>query len=252
MCKKCEMRDIKMSLVPLDLGSIKQGVELPKPWPGLVAMNFYPDLIDRAYAHTGWSMRNNDPVVTSNARAVLSSIGKGFLESFNRNTFNPSPNDENRSLKIRALDAIDSLSEEFGDRVSSVMWNSLAHLATRERPLENRSILKEKDSLPHHFGIVDTMLHALGKVYTFSLRVQSVFFEHTGHVLIHNCDCNCSLLNMSPVRGTIHFDRLSNQQILEATQSLFTHQLAESHLILDRTLPFGYSITEEGILLLGK
>jgi hypothetical protein len=185
-----------------------------------------------------------------NARAFLSAMAKGFLEPFNPEPFRPKAGDPYFGLKTNALEAISKLSLEFGDRVSSVMWDSLAHLATRSEPEEKRSILKEASILPHHYGIVDGMLHALGKPYTLFLRVQSVFFSHTGMVLVHNCDCSCSLLNLKKIDGIIRFD-LGPDERREATQSLFTHQLAESHLILDEKLPFEYSITGDAQALLG-
>lgn len=250
MCKKCEMSGICMILEPLDLAAVRKQIDLPKSWKELEAKGFHSDLIDRAYAHLAWTERTGNALWVKNARAFLSSIGKGFLGPFERKAFEPAKDDPHHDLKARGLQAILQLSVEFGDRVPSVMWNSLAHLATRKDPEQTRSILKEADSLPHHFGIVDTMLHAMGKVYTFALRVQSVFYSHTGMALVHNCDCDCSLLNLAPVSGTINFS-MDQKQIREATQSLFTHMCAESHLILNARLPFEYTITTEAGLLLG-
>ncbi len=69
-------------------------------------------------------------------------------------------------------------------------------------------------------------------------------------ILVHNCDCNCSLLNLQPINGRIDFS-ISGIQIEEATQSLFTHQCAESHLILNEKLPFEYTITGDALAILG-
>jgi hypothetical protein len=242
MCKKCEIRDIKMELQPLNLVTIRQTTALPKSWEALEIVDFHPDITDRAYAHLAWTERTGNALWIGNANAFLAALGKGFLEPFDAKKFRPKEGDPYFDLKTRALAALTELSAEFGDRVTSVMWNSLAHLATRTEPEESRSILKEADILPHHYGIVDTMLHAMGKVYTFSLRVQSVFFAHTGMVLVHNCDCNCSLLNLQPVNGNIAFE-LGEKQRFEATQSLMSHMCAESHLILNSKLPFEYTIT---------
>ena len=249
MCKTCEMKGISMTLFPLDTSTLKE-MALPKAWEELIINNFHPDLLLRAQAHTAWTARRKNEREIGNAKAFLSSLAKGFLDPFSRKQFEPKSGDPYFALKQKSLDAIDELSETFGNRVSSVMWNSLAHLATRSQPEEKKSILKEADLLPHHFGIVDTMLHAMGKVYTFSLYVQSVFSRHTGMILVHNCDCNCSLLNLEPCKGSVEFS-LGKEQIFEATQSLFTHQCAESHLILNEKLPFEYTITQEAQELLG-
>lgn len=250
MCKDCELKGIKMTLNPLDLDKVRKQVILPKVWQDLEANGFHEDLVTRAYAYMAWMERTGDERKIGNARAFLSSLGKGFGEPFDRIPFEPTADDPYIGLKMKALDAITELSHEFGDRVSSVMWDSLAHLGTRSEPEEKRSILKEADILPHHYGIVDTMLHAMGKVYTFSLRVQSVFFAHTGMVLIHNCDCSCSLLNLKKVDGGISFDFGPGER-REATQSLFSHELAESHLILNEKLPFEFTITGDAQALLG-
>lgn len=242
-----------MVLRPLDMSDVKQNIVLPKSFKKLEERGFHEDLLLRAYAHMGWSARTYEGVDDSklgNARAFVSAMGKGFSKPFNRELFPVAVDDPFFKLKTNALNAIQELSDEFGDRVTAVMWDSLAHLATRSEPEEKKSILKEADTLPHHYGVVDTCLHAMGKVYSFSLHVQSTFFKHTGMVLIHNCDCDCSLLNLAPVDGVIKF-KLGPQQIFEATQSLFTHLLAESELILNRKLPFEYTITKEAQELLG-
>jgi len=250
VCKKCELSGIKMDLCPLDIETAKKELRLPDSWQDLESKGFHTDLVDRAYAHLAWTTRTRNPTWIGNARAFLASLGKGFQAPFKPAGFSPRIGDPYFEMKTRALQALECLAHEFGNRVSSVMWNSLAHLATRSEPEEKKSILKEADALPHHFGIVDTMLHAMGKVYTFALRVQSVFYEHTGMVLVHNCDCNCSLLNLKRVDGAIRFS-LSSDERREATQSLFTHQCAESHLILDQMLPFEYTITKEAGILFG-
>jgi len=239
-----------MSLQPLELKGLKSKITLPRYWKELESKKFHPDLLDRAYAHTAWTERTANPIWIGNAETFLSVLGKGYLKPFDRTLFPFSDDDPYYEMKKNALNALEELSLEFGDRVSSVMWNSLAHLATRSEPEEKKSILKEASTLPHHYGIVDTMLHAMGKVYTFSLRVQSVFFGHTGMILVHNCDCNCSLLNLKRVSGAVRFE-LNEEESFEATQSLFTHMCAESHLILNDKLPFEYTITKEAEELFG-
>jgi hypothetical protein len=240
-----------MELCPLELDVLRKDITLPQSWKELEAQGFHADLVDRAYAHTAWIERSQNQIWIGNARAFLSALGKGFLTPFDKSPFMPAQNDPYFELKKRAIASLQELADEFGNRVSSVVWDSLAHLATRTEPEQKKSILKEVDTLPHHYGIVDTMLHAIGKVYTFSLRVQSVFSAHTGMILVHNCDCNCSLLNLKAVDGGVRFS-LGAEERIEATQSLFTHQCAESHLILDQKLPFEYTITKEAEILFGK
>lgn len=245
-----------MPLQPLpEIAELKKTITLPDPWPELEKAGFHEDLVGRAYAHKAWTERaygkdmgkgkEGTPAQVLNARAFLASIAKGFKSKFDRKMFEKEGIGLSGPLRSRALDAFAELSDEFGDRVSSVMWESLAHLATRENPEVKKSILQEMDSLPHHYAIVDTMLHAFGKVYSFANHVQSVFFRHTGYVLIHNCDCNCSLVNLKKVNGSINILINSEEERFEATQSLSTHMLAESELILNRRLPFEYTITKD-------
>ncbi len=252
MCKTCEFKVIDMRLIPLVMDEEQKTIELPKSLQELEGRNFHEDLLLRAYAHLAWTRRKygTDCREYKNARAFLSALGKGFAEPFDRSLFPVETGDPYFELKTNALNAIEELSLEFGDRVSSVMWDALAHLATRSEPEEKKSILKEADSLPHHYGVIDTCLHAFGKVYSFSLHCQSTFYRHTKMVLIHNCDCDCSLLNLQPVSGSIIF-KLTEEQRFEATQSLFTHMCAESELILNQKLPFEYTITKEAQELLG-
>jgi hypothetical protein len=251
MCKQCELKGIKMTLSPLNIGEMRKTITLPKSWHPLEAAGFNDDLLTRAYAHMAWTERTGNEVWIGNARAFLSAMAKGFAEPFDRTAFDPKEGDPHFDLKRRGLDAVEELSDEFGDRVSSVVWDSFAHMATRSEPEVKTSILKETDTLPHHYGIVDCMYHAAGKVYTFILRVQSVFFRHTGMVLVHNCDCQCSLLNLRSMQGAIQFDFTGEKERFEATQSLFVHQCAESHLILNCKLPFEYTITKEAQELFG-
>lgn len=251
MCKTCELKGIQMDLNPLEIEKVRKTITLPDPWPALMENGFHPDLIDRAYAYLGWIQRRSSEREMRNARAFLASLGKGFHAPFSKALFPIDAGDPLFTLKTSALTAIEELAWRFGNRVSTVQWNSFAHLAVRENPEEARSILKEQDLLPHHYGIVDTCLHAAGKVYTFLMETQSVFFRHTGRILVHNCDCSCSLINLEETQGSVDFQIQTEQGIFEATQSLFTHQLAESHLLINEKLPFEFSITKEAQELFG-
>lgn len=222
---------------------IAQKAILPEPWPDLIASGFHPDLADRAFAHFAYCQKHD---FSYNAAIVLTEIGNGFVRPFNRNFFEPQRDDEFFGLKRSALDAIEELAAFYGDRISAVIWNSLAHLAARSEPEVEKSILKEAadGSLPYHYAIVDSALHATGLVYPFLLHVNSVMFAHTSRILIHNCDCGCSLVNLEAIGGEIRYE-LPRENIIKASQSVLTHFLAETVKLMELFLPFSYSITPE-------
>lgn len=260
MCKNCEISGITMELEFLQIPDIKtmiKDLSLMKSWQNLFNSGWHEeDLIQRAWAHLKWTEREAEKCGqlhwVGNAKAFLSSMAKGFLEPFDRNKFMPKDGDENYAFKVRVIDAIEEASRFYGNRCPSVLWNSFAYLGTREHPEESRSILKEAAELPHHYAVVDTMLHASAKCYKLLLTVQSFMYQGTGMVIDHNCDCNCSLVNL--LAGTGEMAVVFNirpDQIFEATQSAFTHMLAESHLILNCRLPFEYTVTKEAGLLEG-
>jgi hypothetical protein len=230
----------------VDIPEAKRTLALPDPWPELESQAFHPDLVDRAYAHLAYAVRYGEETAECNARVVLAIMGRGFTVHFDRSRFEPKPNDPNYELKTKALDAIDELAAFYGDRVSTVMWKSFACLACRENPEEERSIVKEgaAGTLPYHYTVVDSALHAAGLVYTFMLHVNSVMFRHTKRILVHNCDCNHSLVNVEEIGGSVDYT-LPRANIKGATQSVFTHFLAETVKLIECFLPFAYSITPE-------
>lgn len=260
MCKKCEIKGITMKLAFLEIPSqdaMKSKLSEIKAWKNLFDSGWdEEDLIQRAYAHLMWTEREaekcNQPHWVDNATTFLASMAKGFLNPFDRTKFIPQPGDLNYQFKVQVLNAIEEAAKFYGNRCPSVLWNSFAYLGTRENPEVSRSILKEAAELPHHYGIVDTMLHASAKCYKLLLTVQSFMFQQTGMVIDHNCDCDCSLVNLLEGTGdmAVVFN-IREDQIFEATQSAFTHMLAESHLILNCKLPFEYTVTKEAGLLQG-
>lgn len=227
----------------IDLAEAKKHLRLPRHWLELEAMDFHPDLVNRAYAHLAYACKNDGE---NNARAVLANLGEGFHKPFDRSRFEPIESDPNFSLKQKALDAIEELSRFYSNRISAVIWDSLAHLASRPDPEVEKSIIKEAASgkLPFHYALVDSALHATGLVYTFLMHVNSVMFRHTGRVLVHNCDCNCSLVNLETIGGSIDYT-LPRANIVAASQSVFTHCLAETWKTMECFLPFAYSISPE-------
>ncbi len=234
---------IKPRMRWVDLADAKQTLTLPGSWQTLVTRGFHEDLINRAYAHLAYSKQYGN---YGNAEATLMVLGEGFATPFDRSHFEPATNDANYTLKTSALDALCELSVFYGNRISAVVWDALAHLACRANPEVEQSIIKEAaaGTLPHHYMIVDSALHATGLVYTFLLHVNSVMFRHTGRILVHNCDCNCSLVNLEAIGGSIDY-ALPKGSIQVATQSVFTHLLAETVKLMECFLPFAYSITPE-------
>lgn len=230
----------------VDLSAAQRILTLPEPWPMLETNHFHEDLANRAYAHLSYSTRYGDGDMQHNARVVLALIGAGFLAPFDRSRFEPKASDPNYDLKIGALNAVDELANFYRDRVSSVFWDSIASLACREDPEAERSIVKEgaEGKLPYHYAVVDAALHAIGLVYTFALHMNSVVFRHTGRILVHNCDCNHSLVNVEAIGGSVNYT-MRRENVKNATQSVLTHFLAETIKLTDAFLPFAYSITPE-------
>jgi hypothetical protein len=227
----------------INLNKAKRTLQLPEPWLTLEASSFHQDILDRAYAHLAYCTEYGG---LSNAMIVLGLLGEGFIRPFDRVDFDPGTNDPHFGLKTNALDALSELAEFYGDRVSSVVWHSLAYLAARAEPEVEQSIIQADGTgtLPYAYTLVDSALHATGLVYTFLMHVNSVMFRHTGRVLVHNCDCNCSLVNLEEMGGRIEY-ALPEWKIIGATQSVFTHLLAETHKLMESFLPFAYSITPE-------
>jgi hypothetical protein len=227
----------------INLNKAKKSLQLPDPWPALIAAAFHQDIVDRAYAHLAYCTEYGG---LNNAELVLAALGEGFVNPFERLQFEPTLDDPNYELKVKSLDALTELSGFYGDRVSSVVWKSLAYLACRADPEVEQSIIQADatGNLPYSYTLVDSALHATGLVYTFLMHVNSVMFKHTGRILVHNCDCNCSLVNLEEMGGRIEYD-LPQGKIVGATQSVFTHLLAETYKLMECFLPFAYSITPE-------
>lgn len=226
-----------------DLSSIKSWKKLFENGWG------HEDLIQRAWSYQAWLARTKNDIWINNGKAFLSALAKGFQKPFDSKSFNIDSGDEFYELKINSLNALQETADYFGDRVPSLVWNSFAHLAVREDPEASRSILKEADSLPHHYGIVDSVLHAIPKCYKMMMYIQSVFSKHTGRILDHNCDCSCSLINLTE-SGVIEFTPAEGT-LAEMTQSAFAHLLAESHLLINHKLPFEFTVTQEAKLIPG-
>lgn len=229
----------------VDLAKAKATIRLPEPWQALEARKFHQDLVDRAYGHLAYVSEYRLKGL-DNAVSVLEALGEGFLMPFSPISFEPKQGDPSYDLKMKALNALNELRDFYGDRVSAVVWESFASLACRAEPEVEKSIIQEgaAGTLPYHYTIVDTMLHAAGLVYTFILHVNSVMFKHTGRILVHNCDCNHSLVNLEAVGGSIDYTPPA-ANIKTMTQSVFTHSVAETIKLMEDFLPFAYCLTPE-------
>lgn len=153
----------ELKIEPVDLN---QPVNLPTPWPELEARGFHGDLLLRA---KGFELQARRLGFAEPATEFLARIGEGFLAPFRASEIVIANNDKDHELKQKALVALQQLSDEFGDRVSSIVWKTLAFLATRPDPLQHATILESKEYLPFPWWVADTCLHGLGKV----LRIQT-------------------------------------------------------------------------------
>jgi hypothetical protein len=256
--KKEELEGIKMRLRFLDIppiSSMKAELAKQSMWRKLFDSGWYEeDLIQRAYAHLKWTEREaketNRPHFLGNAVTFLNTLAHGFLHPFDGSKFMPKADDPQYELKVNAVKALEKSSKFFAHRVPAVVWDSYAYIATRNDPNVSRSILTEATELPHHYAVCDTMLHGVAKCYKMMFGIQSDFWQGTGCVLDHNCDCSCTLLIATFGQNSVIFD-FDKKWILEATQSAFTHICAESHLILNCHLPFEYTVTKEAQYLEG-
>jgi len=226
-------------LDPIDL-SVRKSSLLPVSWCSLMTKGFHDDLLLRAKSFMAWSEREGFP----EAYQILDLIGKGFLEPFDANPFYAEipEEDPNYRLKIEFVDAIKLLAREFGDRMSSVVWQTLAFMGTREDPLQEVTIVSQADRLTLPWPLADAVLHSLGKVYGLKDHISSRIGEKTNYVLEHNCDCNHALKPLNGGEMTIF---LTPDRFQEATAALLSHLLSETVLIYFLKLPFDLGVTPE-------
>lgn len=217
-----------------------QEVELPHPWDELCAKNFHPDLVLRAKGMLLHSARNNQAEFT---KAFLSWVGDGFINPFQFEKYHPSRLDKDYSLKLKALEAIQSCADFYGNRVSSVVWDSFASLFTRPNPQEAGMIRDYTQYMSHPWYLIDSVLHATGLVYNFMLHIQSELNSRTGMVFDHNCDCS-HVIQAPPDGVTVSaFSPASKRD--EASAALFSHLFCQAKLICMDHLPFELGITQE-------
>lgn len=176
------------------------------------------------------------------AAEFLKYLGLGYAHKFDRSKFEPKPGDLYFEQKKQVLDALEELSVQFDGRISSIVWETYAYLGTRPDPTKDQSILAEKDHLPLPYYIVDTVLHAVGKVYGLKMHIDSTVFQRSGMIFEHNCDCSCSF--KSPHSGGLGVF-LDNSRHKEATAALFSHLVSESLLLMGLKMPFEMGLSPE-------
>lgn len=215
-------------------------VQLPHPWPLLEQQGFHVNLLERAQRFKLLAQRDG---FAEQGDGILSWVGEGFSHRFNRDQFQPSIDDAHREFKLKYLDAMDALATEFGDRVSSVVWETFAFLGTRPNPHETATIPSQQQYLTMHFGLADAVLHSLPDAFGLMLHVQSRIFERTGVVVEHNCDCSCSAQAVS--QGAIVRCFLKPERFVEATNALLTHLLVNAKIIMVDGYPFNFGLSPE-------
>lgn len=226
--------------------------DLPGHWSCLQDQGFHDDIVLRVACANLWCIMNQpalpDHPVVEPMGLFLKRLASGYQHRFDSAPFRNDidPNDEHRELKLKALDAIDELAEFYGDRLPNLLWTTLAFISAREAPTEDRSIIVEvaNSKLPEHYTFLDACLHALGKVYSLNFHVASVFWKHTGHVPIHNCDCGCSLHSLAAIEGGMHF-QMPRANVKKATESFLTHVLAEFVCLAGMKIPFEFGVGDD-------
>lgn len=227
---------MRLHINPVDLS---QPVTLPDPWQELERSGFHPDLMERAKAFMLKARRDK---FAACAKEFLEIIGHGFRVPFASGRFRPAMGDPDYRLKTDILEALDELSSEFGNRVSSLVWDTFAFLGTRPNPRQHATILSQADILPHPYWAADTVLHGAAKVYSFMFHMQSRVCEKAGIVFNHNCDCGCDV--REPGTGVVQCF-MKPGEFPEATAALLSHLLCESKLIMKDKLPFELGLSPE-------
>lgn len=233
----------------IDLDILTTGAsvkELPEAWQELASQGFHSDLLEIAKRYYAQAKRLGHE---DGAVAFLEPVGEGFLRKFDASHFRPEPNDPQAEKKNNVLNALTELSEQFGDRISAVVWDSYAHLATRDDVEKEASVLDEIDSLPHPWYLVDSVLHSVAKAYSFKLHIDTVVFLHSKVVIVHGCGCSCSIM---PVQEGGNIDiRLDPKRFHKSTFEVMSHLVSESLLIMALKLPFemGFSDDAQQVLM---
>ena len=175
--------------------------------------------------------------------SFIEALGAGLLEPFSSTPLRQyvRDNDPDAQIKRGVLDGLDEISKRYAGRVPSMLWEALAFVALRDDAFIDRSIIgdamKYKGSVARwHYAFYDACLHGFGKVYSLMLDAQTDITKHAGVVLIHNCDCGCSLVRLK--RGGTVDVPLAPEFHRKAAESFLTHVLTEGIILLRDRLPF--------------
>jgi len=226
---------------------LSQEVTLPDPWMTLLSRGFHPDLALRAKAFLLHSRVKN---FEEEAWEFLDRLGEGFLNPFRSSDIEIALDDPDREYKMQALAALQELSDEFGDRISAIVWQTYPFLATRPSPGKYATILSAKPYLPFPWWLADTVLHGMGKVYGLMMHIQSHMFLRTGRIFEHNCDCGCDVHGGGS--DFIVQASLLRSRYDMATAALFSHLCGDSALIMFLEMPFAMGLSPEAAQVMAE
>lgn len=217
-------------------------ITLPAAWQALERQGFETSLVLRArgYLHRA---RRDGPIDERVARTVLRWTGEGFLRPFRASDFIVNAEDPDAELKHRALLALDHLARELDGLVPSVVWHSYAYLFLRAQPTVHATILSQQAALPYPWWLVDTVLHAMPKVYDLMLHVQSRFFAETGCIVNHGCDCGCDIQPL--IHGACVRYSLDRSHFLNRAEALLAHIFSEAILLGVKRYPAELGVSPE-------
>jgi hypothetical protein len=218
-----------VEITPVDL---TQPVDLPHPWPQLQAKHFHHDLIELAQRYLLQADRLGFGEL---GREVLGLLGAGFLTPFDRKQFEHLIGGPYANMQSKVLDVLEGLSQEFGDRISSVVWDSFAFLGTVPDPTIETTILSRQESLTHPYWIVDSCLHAVGKAYRLLLHIETCMSRAGAGLFEHGCGCDCRVAPST--QGTVEY-HLAPVLYKTVSFELWSHTLSETLLIGGLHMPF--------------
>jgi hypothetical protein len=218
-----------VEITPVDL---THPIDLPHPWTHLQAKNFHHDLteLSRRYLLQARRLGFEDL-----GREVLTQLGTGFLTPFDRTHFEHLIGGPYADMQCKVLDVLQELSQEFGDRISSVVWDSFAFLGTVPDPTIETTILSRQESLTHPYWIVDSCLHAVGKAYRLLLHIETCMSRAGAGLFEHGCGCDCRVAPST--LGKVEY-ALAPELYKVVSFELWSHTLSESLLIGGLHMPF--------------
>lgn len=129
------------------------------------------------------------------------------------------------------------LQDDFPD-VPSLLWEVVNSLGGRPEPEKEEAIMNVQEHLPYPWGMCDAALHAMGKSFGFNLHVEEKLRRHSGHILLHGCDCNHVVKNLMNVRSMSFPTIEDDPSRFEATRAWLSHFLSELYQIYVVGLPF--------------